>query len=473
MADLPTVITAAGLQPQSPIDLRTQLLALVAATNPGYTADLPGSLIEDILSTDVAAISLIDSARVEFVNSLSPLFSNPFLLSQLGQMVGVQIGLPSNTSVNCVFSGTPGFVISVGFTVSDGTYQYVVQDGGIIGVSAASSPLFCLASLPGSWAIPAGTVNQVITSVPAGVAVTVSNPEAGIPSQAGESEESYRSRVLQAGLAASQGMPSYLKTLVKNVTGVQSRLVSVVQVPNNGGWKIIVGGGDQYEVGFAILESLFDISSLVGSALSVVGVTNANPAEVTTNLRHGFLTGQIVQIAGVAGMSGAANGTFTITVDSDTSFTIPVNTISSGAYGGGGVVTPNLRNVVVSINNYPDTYLITFVVPPAQTVAMTVTWNTSSTNFVSPDTVATLGIPALVDYVNSIPVGVPMNLYELQSVFQAAISSVIQPQLLTKMQFAISFDGGGVGPSPGTGIIAGDPESFFLTNTGLVSVAQG
>ena len=60
MANLPTVVTKDGLQPQSPAAIRTALLAAVAAVRPGYTANLPGSLVEDISSTDVAAIALCD-----------------------------------------------------------------------------------------------------------------------------------------------------------------------------------------------------------------------------------------------------------------------------------------------------------------------------------------------------------------------------------------------------------------------------
>ena len=129
----PVVMTSAGLQPTSPITIRQALIDRVAATNPGYTANLPGSLIEDISSTDVAAIALADAARVELVNSLTPYGANDYLLRQLGNIYGVPLGRDSTTSVLVVFSGSIGFVISAGFTVSDGTYQYVVQTDGIIG----------------------------------------------------------------------------------------------------------------------------------------------------------------------------------------------------------------------------------------------------------------------------------------------------------------------------------------------------
>src|ERR1700744_5062047 len=115
MSAIPLVMTAQGPVPTPPSVLLQALLASVAATNPGYTANLPGSLIEDVSSTDVGALVLMDSARGETVDSLTPDEANDFLLNQLGQQFGVPIGAATNTSVYEVFTGPPGFVISVGF----------------------------------------------------------------------------------------------------------------------------------------------------------------------------------------------------------------------------------------------------------------------------------------------------------------------------------------------------------------------
>lgn len=473
MADLPTIMTKDGLQPQSPATIQNQLIASVSQTNPGYTANLPGSLIEDISSTDVAAVVEMDSARVETVNSLTPYGANAWLLNQLGQIYGVEQSGATNTSVYVIFIGPAGYVIPQGFTISDGTYQYVVQDGGVIGAIGQSAQLFCVATVSGSWAVPVGSVTNIITSVPTGYNITCYNPLPGVPGQTAESETNYRTRVLQAGLAASQGMASYLKTLVNNVSGVQTRLISVQQVPNNNGWKIIVGGGDEYAVAYAIYSALFDISSIVGSTLEITNITQANPGVVTTNLLHQFQTGQVIYITGVSGMTLVNNTHFTITVIDGYRFSLGVNTFGYSAYTGGGVVTPNLRNITASLTDYPDVYQVTFVNPPLQTVAITVTWNTTATNFVSQASVAALGQPALVDYVNSIYAGQPMNLFELQTVFQTAIASVLSPQLLTRMIFAVSINGVGVAPEVGTGIIAGDSEGYFFTTAPSIVIAQG
>lgn len=476
---LPTIVTSAGLQPQDPIVIRENLTADVASTNPGYTNDLPGGLIEDIASTDVAAIAQADAARVDTVNSLTPAGVNAFLLAQLGEMFGIEIGAASNTSVFVIFSGTPGFVIGKGFTVSDGTFQYVVQDGGIVGADTGggvgfSPPIFCVATQDGTWAVPAGTVQGLITSVPGSVTLSVNNPLAGIPSEAAQTEESYRLQVLQAGLASAQGMTTMLKTQLNKVSGVQSRLVSVVQKPNNGGWEVIVGGGDPYQVAYAISYGLFDINTLVGSEMLVSAITKAAHAQITTSLNHGYSVGDAVEVNDVLGMV-AINGVATtvFSVIDEKNFTVNINSTAFTTYISGGVVTPNSRNIEVSIIDFPDTYVVPYVNPPQQSVTVTLTWNTSSPNFVSGAAVAQAGAPALAAYINGITVGQPINVFEMESVFQISIASILDPNLLTRMIFSVQINGVGTAPIGGTGIIAGDPESYFLCTSSDITIVQG
>lgn len=476
MADLPIIISPNGLMPQSPAALRAQLVASVSAINPDYTSNLPGTLVEDIASTDVGAIVLCDTALVETINSLTPFGANPWLLLELGELYGVPPGVATNTNVFLVFTGPPGYVIAKGFTVSDVFYQYVVQDGGIIGADGTSIPLFAVAALSGSWAIPSGTVQSLITSVPTVIQqsttpVTVNNPLPGNPQTEPETQAAYRARVWEAGLAASMGMGRYLRTLLTNIEGVVPRLVSVVQ--QQGQWEVICGGGDPYQVAYAIWQALFDISALSGSILAVAGVTNANPGVVTTTLNHGFVSGQQVTINGMVGMTPLNNVLLNITVLTPTTFSVGVDTTGYAPYVSGGVVTPNLRNQVISINDYPDTYVIPYVVPPLQTVSIVVMWNTTSPNFINPVGVAQLGSQAIADYVNSVVVGQPMILYQLEEAFSDAISTILPKSQLTRMVFSVSINGIGVPPEVGTGIIAGDPESYFETTPDQIAVIQG
>ena len=81
---LPTVVTSAGLTPQSPATLLSLLITGVSANNPGYTATLPGTLIEDVSSTEVAGLAQMDSARVDAVAAVTPYGINAYMITQLG-----------------------------------------------------------------------------------------------------------------------------------------------------------------------------------------------------------------------------------------------------------------------------------------------------------------------------------------------------------------------------------------------------
>lgn len=396
----PVVITEQGLQPQSPVALNQQLIAAVTAQQPGYTANLPGSLVEDISSTCTGAIVLCDSAKVETVNSLTPWGANVFVLTQLGQCLGLSLGSVTNTSVFVVFAGTVGYVISNGFLVSDGTNVYQIPQGGPIASTGYSSPLYAVAVAAGSFAVPANTVTQLLTSVPAAYTVTVNNPNAGTPGGPGETYYSYRSRVLTAMLAACVGASRFIKTLIGQLLGAQSNLISVQQA--SGGLRIVVGGSaDPYNIAYAIWQSVGDPSVLQGSA------------------------------------------------------------INSG------------RNVTVSLIDYPDTYPILYVMAPVQTVTMAVTWNTTATSFTGGGAFPGLTQAPLAAYVNALGVGQPINVLEMNEIFQQAVEPLLDASLLTRLVFSVSINGTPVSPGAGTYAITGDAESSFTCAASGISVAQG
>jgi hypothetical protein len=414
----------------------------------------------------------MDSARIGLVNSISPYLANPFILYQLGAVYGVSQGLGSNASVNLIFTGSSaGFVIPIGFTVSDGTNQYTVQDGGVIGTDLQTLPLFAVASNAGTFAIPADTVTQLVTSVPGGYTLSVTNPLAGTPQQSAQTISDYRAQVMQAGQVASVGTSAFTKTLIEAVPGVIPALVSIVAVVGVG-WKIIVGGsGDPYQIANAILQGVGDIAFLVGSTLGVANFTAAANGVVTTTLNHGYTTGQAVVVTGVS--PGTYNGTYSsITVLTEKTFEVNINTSTFGAYSSGGVITPNFRNQSVTLNQYPDDYVIPFVLPPAQTVAMVVIWNTISVNYVSATSVALLAAAALAGYVNGLAVGAPLNVDVMIALFQTSIAAILPAALISTVTFSVTINGVATSPLGGTVLIYGDPESFMSTTMAQIVVEQ-
>ena len=419
----PIVMTQAGALPQAPTDLLAQLIQLVTfgtdpngnrvmTPSPGYTAGLPGSLIEDISSTDTAALVLCDRARVELINSLTPWGANAFILNQLGQLLGVPSGTTTNVSVGLVFSGTVNFMISRGFVVSDGIVSFVVQEGGIIGALGVSGVLTAVAT-QGAFTVAAGSVTQIVTSLTGTIQLSVTNPFDGTGGATTETEQAYRVRVLQASIVACQGSAAFLKTLLMNIQGVVLNQVGV-QAVGNGGWKVICGGAnpDPYAIANAIYQALPDISTLQSSVMAVASVADqCRSGDVGAEPRLCHRAGGDVQRC--AGHDAAQHRLLHRDGGQPDHFTIGVNTTSFGAYASGGVIAPNLRNNLITITDYPDVYQIPFVTPPAQSVAVVLTWNAVSI-LASGPVISQLAATEMVNYMNALAVGQPINLFALE-----------------------------------------------------------
>lgn len=388
--NIPLVMEASGPVATTPAALNAALIASVAASVPGYTARLPGSLIEDISSTDTAALVTIDRARVDAINAVTPAGANAYVLTLLGQQFGVPQGQAANGSVLVQFQGTAGYVIAAGFVVGDGTNQYTVSDGTIIATDGYSPQVTAVAVSTGTFAIPSGSVTQIVTSVATGYTLTVTNPNAGTPATAAQTIDSYRAQVLQAGLVTSTGTANYLRTLLQKISGVQDYLIAVQRV-SSGGWRIVCGGGDANLVANAILQSGFDISTLQGSALAITGMTAANPVVITTNMNHNIAAGSTFVVAGAS--PSAYNLTYTAASVTAKTITTTTNGSAFGAYTSGAAFSPNPRNVTASLFFNPDTYNIVYVNPPQQTVTVSIVWNTTLSGFTAGASVNQLAAP--------------------------------------------------------------------------------
>ncbi|MEG0234069.1 MAG: baseplate J/gp47 family protein [Hafnia sp.] len=270
MSDLPVNYDISGPVPKTADELRQQVITTATQLSPGITTDLPGSLIEDMVSTSVGALMVCDQAKVDLINSCSPYSANIHLLAQLGAIYGIPRGEGTNTSVYVVFSGPPGFSIPKGFTVGDGSYLYTVRRDTVIPDSGQTAPIYCLAMMEGIWAVPAGSVTQIKSSVPEGYNVTCTNLTAGLPGATEQNYASYRAQVMQAGMYGVQGTPDCYRTELKKVSGVQENLLSYRQ-STLGKWVAVVGGGDPYDVAYAIYKSVPDISILTNDVSNPSG----------------------------------------------------------------------------------------------------------------------------------------------------------------------------------------------------------
>jgi hypothetical protein len=322
----------------------------------------------------------------------------------------------------------------------------------------------------------------MMTSVPIRIPLTVTNPVDGIPSLSGEPISVFRERCFTAGLAASTGMARYLKTLCGNVPGVHNRLIAVQTQGND--YVVIVGGGDPYQVAYAIWQADFYTQGLSGAIIEVENISNTNPVVVTTVANHNLSDNDVEVIAGVIGMHGINGIEYPITtyrtanpgnpgIYPDRQFTIPIDGTQMGPYVQGGTVLPNPININVSVSDFPDSYIIPYVIPPQERVFIQVTWRTDSPNFVSSDAVATAAIPEIVDYINSLPAGTtPINLNVLNKVFLDAVSNILIGEYIIDLEWSITINGIPFAPQGGTQVIFGDPFSYFYTENGQVQVLK-
>lgn len=396
---IPLVLTDAGAQPTDPSVLRQAILNGVAAISSGYTANLPGTLIEDILSTDMGALVTIDQARVDTINSLYPYSANDYILSLLGAQLGIPQGQATNANVNVVFSGSSGQVVPQGTIVSDGIGQYVSTVGAIISASGSTVPVNCVAN-SSSIVVPAlpNAVTQVLTSFPSGVTITCNNPNAGIAALPPQTSDEYRSQLMLAYAAPVASSAAFILSTVLAVTGVNPLLTAVKVLST--GYQVIAAGGSPQAIGYAILTASADIYNLLGSQVSAT------------------------------------------------------------------------RNVTVSVVDGINTYSIVYVSPPAQVVTGSLTWTTSITNFSQASLVNATATPVVVSYLNSIPVGNPINLIEMMNVFINSVESIIQGQDISNVSISININGSSVTPISGTQLIASDPESYFSTASNALTITM-
>ncbi|PIJ74649.1 hypothetical protein BL250_16675 [Erwinia sp. OLTSP20] len=204
-------------------------------------------------------------------------------------------------------------------------------------------------------------------------------------------------------MMAVQGTPDCFRSLLQLVDGVQKNLISYRQAAL-GKWVAVVGGGDPYEVAYAIYKSVPDISILTND------VSNPSGDEV--------------------------------------------------------------EKKTIEIDVYPDVYRIPFVVPSSQNAMIFITWNTASTSYIDPDGMAKAVQQNIVDYVNSVAVGQPINIFEIQEIFLNSVKDLVPLSLVSMIQVQVGINGKIKPPVDNSSLVYGDTYAYFSTSTSQVQVKQ-
>jgi uncharacterized repeat protein (TIGR01451 family) len=99
--------------------------------------------------------------------------------------------------------------------------------------------------------------------------------------------------------------------------------------------QVVVAPGDYLQAGDRGYQNVVPVITSV--TVTISGATNATPIVITTATPHGYATDDFVQLAGVGGNT-AANGNWTITVLTTTTFSLN-GSAGNGGYTSGGTAT--------------------------------------------------------------------------------------------------------------------------------------
>jgi hypothetical protein len=210
---------------------------------------------------------------------------------------------------------------------------------------------------------------------------------------------------------------------------------------------------------------------LQGSRLALTGITtDTTNVYFTFNLPPNLAIGSSFTI--IDADPTEYNATYIVTAVSDNGLTVTAAQIQGTtypAYVGGAQLAVSPRNIVVTINDVPDTYTITFITPPSQTVGVTVAWGTNAPNLISANTVAQAIQPVVYQYINSLVVAQPINTLQLNNLIQTAVQNIIPIQYLSNLVYTFTISGQQVATED---LIYGDPEGYFLTSLSQITVTQ-
>lgn len=122
--------------------------------------------------------------------------------------------------------------------------------------------------------------------------------------------------------------------------------------------------------------------ALDGGTKGITTATNASPIVITTSSAHGWATGAVITVSGAQGNT-AANGSWTITVLSTTSFSLNGST-GNGAYTGNGVATYYVDLGTISSINSNTSITLTSAVSQGSQSGLTLSTNVSLCGFADP-----------------------------------------------------------------------------------------
>lgn len=224
-----TDLSPLGIQYKTLEELRAQYITQMTNVNPNFTA-LPGSVQSIIADESSVGSYQYQQGLAAVLSSLSQTYAPTEIVKMIGESVGLQQATDVQAAVDIVFTGSAGIVIPEGTICASADGSVIVRtlSGGAITSSGQVTLSAVVTTGNTATPVPAGTITVITPAIPG---VTVSQPDAGIAALPAETDQQYTQRVRAAMRCNRLGIRDVALTLIKSVSGVSPRLVSVRQQP--------------------------------------------------------------------------------------------------------------------------------------------------------------------------------------------------------------------------------------------------
>lgn len=259
-------MTSAGFTKDTPTQIQTDITNEAAASVAGFAsfpAELRQNLIDSMVIEEIRVQDMIDA----LANGIGPGFANDLQFKNFACSFGLTMKDFQYAQATVRFTGTVGTLIPKLTRVSNGgTTLLQTTEQRIIG-SVGYTDILCESTQEVIVDIPANTITTLVDVIPNVSAVT--NPAAGTSGLPAETIDQLKVATYNEIQSPRYGTESRALSLLRNITGVDMRLVAfrpmelVVDTKYYQGIECVVGGGDDYEVANALFTAFLQTKNLL------------------------------------------------------------------------------------------------------------------------------------------------------------------------------------------------------------------
>lgn len=253
-------LTSNGIIKDDPKAILDDLTNKASQQVDGFS-NIPSGIQNNLLQESVILLSKFQDMAANTMNGISPSYANDFLVLELGEAFGLKIKDKQLPNTTITFYGLPGAIIPEGIQVSnaDNSKTFTTTTSDIIKANGQVS-IYCEGADYYDNIAPANSLNVLVNQIQNVSRCTNLNDAVG--STPAETISQFRERFQNRAMANRNGTIAVLTNKLKEIEGVQDRLCTykASQIREDDYVKavleVIVGGGDDYSVAYALFSSI-------------------------------------------------------------------------------------------------------------------------------------------------------------------------------------------------------------------------